>query len=187
MTTPGANAREVVRYDRDPESPGKPLHLVLPGGLVAVTALALAIVVAHRTYWREDLDEETAVWLFAILGAIYVCGAFLFSYGYRLYDLRRALLLTAFLVFFGVVLVALLAFVFIALRDVDVDLGGGGSDEAGDGEGLVAAILGSRGEGEGTPDTPPGQCPRCAFPGYPVREAPCARCGWPQPGTSPPN
>ncbi|HEX6844595.1 MAG TPA: hypothetical protein VF235_05705 [Actinomycetota bacterium] len=177
--TMGATAREVVRVDRDPRTPERPLHLVLPGGLVAVVALVLAILVAHRTYWAQELDEDAAVWLFAILGAIYTGGAFLFSYGYRLYDLRRALLLTVFIVLFGVILVALLAAIFIALRDVDLDLSG---PHEGGRRGLPD-LTGARADDQGEP-VADGTCPRCGFAGFPHRDAPCAACGWP--GSPPP-
>lgn len=185
-----ANAEQVVRYDRDPGTPGRPLHLLIPGGIVAVVAFLLAILVVYRTYWTQVLPERTAAVLLVILGLLYVGGVFLFSYGYRLYDVRRALLLTAVLVFLGVAIVALLAVVLIALRDADIDLPGGGSSD--DSTRWVADLGsggggggggGSRGGGDTLNAT--GTCPSCGFPGYPHNQAPCVRCGWPRPPASP--
>jgi hypothetical protein len=41
----GAKTQEVINYDHNEALPGKPLHILIPGGLVALAALAVIIVI----------------------------------------------------------------------------------------------------------------------------------------------
>jgi hypothetical protein len=110
----GAKTQEVINYDHDEALPGKPLHILIPGGLVALAALAVIIVVGYQTWFKGELDQNTGLVLIALLAPFYVGGVFLFSYGYELYNVPRALRLTAiivFLTFAAVVIVAVLFFV----------------------------------------------------------------------------
>jgi uncharacterized membrane protein YgcG len=91
--------RQVAEYHYDETRPGKPLHLLIPGGLIALGSLAIIVVIAWRTWLAGTFDEATATTLLILLAPIYVGGVFLFSYGYELYDLPRALRLTAIIVF----------------------------------------------------------------------------------------
>src|SRR5512132_226147 len=109
-----AKTQEVVDYDHDESLPGKPLHILIPGGLIALASLAVIVLVAYRTWWAVELDQATGLILIALLAPFYVGGVFLFSYGYELYNIPRALRLTAiivFLTFAAVVIVAVLFFV----------------------------------------------------------------------------
>ena len=106
--------REVVDYDHDESLPGKPLHILIPGGLVALVALAVIVLVGYLTWFEGRLDQNTGIVLLVILFPFYVGGVFLFSYGYELYNVPRAIRLTAiivFLTFAAVVIVAVLFFV----------------------------------------------------------------------------
>ena len=109
-----AKTREVVDYDHDETQPGKPLHILIPGGLVALGALAVIVLVGYMTWFKGQLDQNTGIVLIAILFPFYVGGVYLFSYGYELYNVKRAIRLTAIIVFFtfaAVVIVAVLFFV----------------------------------------------------------------------------
>ena len=109
-----AKTREVVDYDHDETQPGKPLHILIPGGLVALGALAVIILVGYMTWFEGQLDQNTGIVLIAILFPFYVGGVYLFSYGYELYNVKRAIRLTAIIVFLtlgAVVIVAVLFFV----------------------------------------------------------------------------
>lgn len=109
-----AKTHEVYEYDHDETKPGKPLHVLIPGGLIALAALALIVFIGYLTWFEESLGERTALPLIGILAPFYVGGVFLFSYGYELYNLPRALRLTAIIVFVtvaAVVIVAVLLFV----------------------------------------------------------------------------
>lgn len=110
----GAKTQEVIQYDRNESLPGKPLHILIPGGLVALAALAVIVLVAYLTWFEGELAQGTGLLLIAILAPFYVGGVFLFSYGYELYNIPRALRLTViivFLTFAAVVIVAVLFFV----------------------------------------------------------------------------
>jgi hypothetical protein len=110
----GAKTQEVIEYTQDESLPGKPLHILIPGGLVALAALAIMIVVGYQTWFKGELDQSTGLVLIALLAPFYVGGVFLFSYGYELYNVPRAIRLTAiivFLTFAAVVIVAVLFFV----------------------------------------------------------------------------
>jgi hypothetical protein len=110
----GAKTQEVISYDHDEALPGKPLHILIPGGLVALAALAVIVIVGYQTWFKGEMDQSTGLVLIAILAPFYIGGVFLFSYGYELYNVPRALRLTAiivFLTFAAVVIVAVLFFV----------------------------------------------------------------------------
>jgi DNA-directed RNA polymerase subunit RPC12/RpoP len=110
----GAKTQEVIAYDHDDSLPGKPLHILIPGGLVALAALGVMVLVAYQTWFNGQLEQRTGLLLIGLLLPFYVGGVFLFSYGYELYNIPRALRLTAiivFLTFAAVVIVAVLFFV----------------------------------------------------------------------------
>lgn len=110
----GAKTHEVIEYDRDETKPGKPLHILIPGGLVALGALGTIILVIYFTWFEGRLTETLGLGLIALLTPFYIGGVFLFSYGYELYNIPRALRLTAiivFLTFAAVVIVAVLILV----------------------------------------------------------------------------
>jgi len=110
----GAKTQEVINYDRDEGLPGKPLHILIPGGLVALAALTVIVVVGYQTWFKGEIAQSTGLVLIALLAPFYVGGVFLFSYGYELYNIPRAIRLTAiivFLTFAAVVIVAVLFFV----------------------------------------------------------------------------
>ena len=110
-----AKTQEVVAYDHDESLPGRPLHILIPGGLVALASLAVIILVAYMTWFTGDLDQGTGLLLIGLLAPFYVGGVFLFSYGYELYNIPRALRLTAIIVFLTVGAVVIVAVLFFLL------------------------------------------------------------------------
>jgi hypothetical protein len=110
-----AKTQEVVAYDHDESLPGKPLHILIPGGLVALASLGVIILVAYRTWFQGELDQSTGLLLIGLLAPFYVGGVFLFSYGYELYNIPRALRLTAIIVFLTVAAVVIVAVLFFLL------------------------------------------------------------------------
>jgi hypothetical protein len=111
----GAKTHEVVEYDHDDSKPGKPLHVLIPGGLVALGALGVIILVIYLTWFEGQLDQSLGTVLVAILFPFYVGGVFLFSYGYELYNLPRAIRLTAIIVFLTVAAVVIVAVLVLVL------------------------------------------------------------------------
>jgi hypothetical protein len=111
----GAKTQEVIAYDHDESLPGKPLHILIPGGLVALASLAVIVYVAYLTWFQGELDRGTGLLLIGLLAPFYVGGVFLFSYGYELYNIPRALRLTAIIVFLTVAAVVIVAVLFFLL------------------------------------------------------------------------
>ncbi len=114
-----AKTHEVVEYDHDDSKPGKPLHILIPGGLVALGALGTIILVAYLTWFEQRLDQSVGLIMIALLFPFYVGGVFLFSYGYELYNVPRAIRLTAIIVFLTVAAAVIVAVLILVL-------GGGG-------------------------------------------------------------
>ena len=110
-----AKTQEVVAYDRDESLPGKPLHILIPGGLVALAALGVIILVAYMTWIDGRFDQTTGLILIGLLAPFYVGGVFLFSYGYELYNVPRAIRLTAIIVFLTFAAVVIVAVLFVVL------------------------------------------------------------------------
>ena len=110
-----AKTQEVIDYDHDESLPGKPLHILIPGGLVALASLGVMIFVIYLTWFAERLNQGTGIVLLALLAPFYVGGVFLFSYGYELYNVPRALRLTAIIVFLTVGAVVIMAVLFFVL------------------------------------------------------------------------
>ncbi|MBC7877284.1 MAG: hypothetical protein H7Y59_08955 [Anaerolineales bacterium] len=114
----GAKTNEVIEYDHDDGKPGKPLHILIPGGLVALATLALIIFIGYQTWFEENLAQNLGLTLIIILAPFYVGGVFLFSYGYELYNIPRALRLTAIIVFFTLASVVIVAVLALALGNM---------------------------------------------------------------------
>ena len=74
-----AKTHEVVDYDHDDEKPGKPLHILIPGGLIALAVLALIIFIGYLTFVEESISQNLGLVLMGILSPFYVGGVFLFS------------------------------------------------------------------------------------------------------------
>lgn len=110
-----AKTHEVVDYNNDDSRPGKPLYIMIPGGLLALAVLAVIVYVAYLTWFAESLAEGTGIGLITLLAPFYVGAVFLFSYGYELYNIPRALRLTAIIVFFTVAAVVIVAVLFFLL------------------------------------------------------------------------
>jgi hypothetical protein len=112
-----AKAGEVAAYHRDREQPGKPLHLLVPGGLLALVSLVMMIWVSNLTWWEHGLSGSEGLLYMLLLAPVYAGSVFLFSYGYELYDLPKALRLTAILVFLSFLAIIIIAVLFALLGD----------------------------------------------------------------------
>lgn len=121
-----AKTNEVYEYDRDDEKPGKPLHLLIPGGILALAALAVIVFIGYQAFVEENLSQDLGITLMLILSPVYVGGVFLFSYGYELYNLPRALRLTAIIVFVTLASVVIVAVLIVVLGNMK----GGGSSSS---------------------------------------------------------
>jgi hypothetical protein len=197
-----ANTRQVVAHHYDDQRPGKPLYLLIPGGVIALASLALIVFIAYHIWIGTDLPEASGLPLIAVLAPVYIGGVFLFSYGYELYNLRKALRLTACSVVITVFAVVILAVLFVALGamgDRESRSSSSGrrvpilllSAMAGRGRvmafgrlyrraGLAGSPRGARGGSRVPTEPPPPQpieCPFCGQTYVPARPTTCPHCG----------
>jgi hypothetical protein len=110
-----AKTQQVIDYHHDESQPGKPLWLMVPGGVVALVCLLLEVLLVYRGFWDQTMDQSQASLWMALLAPIYIGGVFIFSYGYQMYDLKKALVLTAIIVFFTVAAVVIVAALAVLL------------------------------------------------------------------------
>ena len=122
-----SKTQEVVDYDHDASLPGKPLHILIPGGFIALAALGTIILVIYLTWFEGRVNESLGIGLIVLLAPFYIGGVFLFSYGYELYNIPRALRLTAIIVFLTVGAVVIVAVLFLVLASGGKGLTGGSS------------------------------------------------------------
>lgn len=125
-----ARSREVTRHHLDAEKPGKPLYLLVPGGLLAGAALLGIGLTGYAIWYTHSMPETEGLDRMALLLFPYFGGLLVFSYGYELYDWPRAIWLTLILGAIGLALVV----VFVALAAVLGALGGESDDEKADHE-----------------------------------------------------
>jgi DNA-directed RNA polymerase subunit RPC12/RpoP len=149
-----AKTQEVVAYDHDPSLPGKPLHILIPGGLVALASLGVIVYVAYLTWFQGELDQGTGLLLIGLLAPFYVGGVFLFSYGYELYNIPRALRLTAIIVFLTVAAVVIVAVLFFLLGS-GRDMSDSSSKKKSSGKQRTEARTTPPSRGAGVPDLGP--------------------------------
>lgn len=110
-----ARTDQVVQHHYDDSKPGKPLYLLIPGGLIALASLALIVYLAYASFLDQSMDSGQGILLILLLAPFYIGGVFLFSYGYELYDLGKAVRLTAIIVFITVAAVVIVAVLFAVL------------------------------------------------------------------------
>ena len=110
-----AKTRQVVDHHYDDARPGKPLYLLVPGGLIALASLALIVYIGYLALYKGDMPSDQGLTLMAILAPFYIGGVFLFSYGYELYNVPKALRLTASIVFITLSAVVIIAVLFVVL------------------------------------------------------------------------
>lgn len=109
-------SQEVVDYHYDEQKPGKPLWLLIPGALAALGSLALIIILAALSYGDQpSINPSLGTALIVALVPIYIGSVFLFSYGYELYDIPKAIRLTAIIVFLTLAAVFMFAVLLVVL------------------------------------------------------------------------
>lgn len=105
-----ARAAAVAEHHHDTANPDKPLWLMIPSGIVAFAAL-LGVLWDGYQLWvaTPAADPDLAIPKLLVALLIYFLALFGFSYGYELYDLKKALRLTIIIGLIG------LAAIFILL------------------------------------------------------------------------
>jgi hypothetical protein len=209
-----AKTRQVVDYHYDDDLPGKPLFLLIPGGLIALASLGLIIWIAYRTYYEGSLETGAGLPMILLLAPFYVGGVFLFSYGYELYDLPKALRDTAVIVFVTAASVVIVAVLF-ALAGMTGEGKSSSSSKSSSGKSSSSRTSSRRSSGDGSwgsdigpifvggnntrtvtrevvrevpveaPQPQPIPCPNCGRPYIPAStDYICPSCGAPAPAAS---
>jgi hypothetical protein len=107
-----AKTSEVKEYHYNDDKPGKPLRWLIPGGLIALASIGLIIYIAYQTWFNQTMDADRGLPMILLLAPFYIGGVYMFSYGYELYDQKKALRLTAIIVFVTVAFVVIIAVLF---------------------------------------------------------------------------
>jgi hypothetical protein len=134
-----AKTNHIVNYHYDEVEPGKPLYLLIPGGLIALGSLALIVYLAYATWFDGSMDQSTGLSLILVLAPFYIGGVFLFSYGYELYNIPKALRDTAIIVFITLAAVVIIAVLFFVIGE----LGGGRSSGSSNSKSSASSHSGS--------------------------------------------
>jgi len=144
------NQTQAVReFHYDDTHAGRPLYLLIPGGLIAVSALTLIVYIFYAMFVGQTLETSNGFLLIALLGPVYIGGVFLFSYGFELYDVRKAIRLTAIVVVTTVLIVIIIAVLFFLIGDSkgsssDKSSSGGGKSSSGASRGgLLSGVFSS--------------------------------------------
>jgi hypothetical protein len=202
--------RQVIDHHYDDQKPGKPLYLLIPGGLIALASLALIVYIAYLTWLQGQMSQDNGLTLILVLAPFYIGGVFLFSYGYELYNVPKALRLTAIVVFITVASVVILAVLFLILasmgergsdsrrssRSRSASYGGGGSwgglwpwpiffgGLGGPRQTVTREVIREVPAAPAEPAPPqPVQCPYCGSSYLPVENKfTCPNCGAADPG-----
>lgn len=203
-----SNARERaaevrVAIHKDGKRLRRPLFLLILGGILGIGGwLAVSYLTASSMWnygsWPGPFGLEMSVGIVA-----YLVGVTIFSWGWELGVAGRAIRVALLLAIAGIVVwivIAVVAFILVAMLKSDGDVGGGGgsggsgSGSGGGGEGILVGIgrtFGNTVEGfasGGGPlpvdesPLPPTACPTCGFIVDPNTMRLCPQCSTPVPG-----
>ncbi|MDX1377710.1 MAG: hypothetical protein R3307_02585 [Anaerolineales bacterium] len=98
------------------------------------------------------MEQNTGIILLALLAPFYIGGVFLFSYGYELYNIPRAIRLTAIIVFLTVAAVVIVAVLFFVLAGGGKMPSGSKNKSSGGGSKVKAKPTASSSRGSGLPN-----------------------------------
>lgn len=140
-----AKTREVREYHYDEARPGKPLYLLIPGGFLALASLGMIVYLLYLTLLEETLAPEQGGLFIALLAPVYIGSVFVFAYGYELYNVPRALRLTAIILFLTLSIVIIAAVLLMLAGGSSKKSGGSSSSKSssGGGKSLLTGIFGS--------------------------------------------
>jgi len=120
-------AREVVSHHCDTERPGKPLYLLIPGGLLAAGSLVAILLTGYTAFVNSTMPTQDATKHIALLLLPYFGFLLMFSYGYELYNWPKAIRLTLIVGFIGLAAVLVIVAIGFALSCLSESKGGGSS------------------------------------------------------------
>lgn len=149
--------RDVVAHHNDAAKEGRPLHLLVGGGVLAAVCAVLVGLLAYRTWYAHEVATDWGYAGVGLLFAIYTFGVFLFSYGYELYDTGKALRLTLIIAVLSVVaLFMMIAVLALAAKLKDVPSVLSSAPAESDGLGSLFGVAGSMVSDEAASEPDPG-------------------------------
>lgn len=113
-----ARAHEVSDYHYDDSKPGKPLRLLIPGGLLAIASFIALGMVGYGVWVQGGVSSSQGQLWIALLLVPYFGGLYIFCYGYELYDVGCAIKWTLIIGIAGILILAVGIAVLAALGKV---------------------------------------------------------------------
>jgi hypothetical protein len=176
------HGRQIAAYEQAPARPRRPLFTMLAGLLLAAVSAVLCTLLAYDIWYESRVPAESGLFGVSLLFCFYVGGAYLFSYGYELYDVSRAIRLTIVLAVLGVLALAFMVVALVVLAFIKT--GAGLAVSEGHGKQALGALsyLGADDDEDGPlkAEPIPGfsmlTCKRCERQFFPV--PPDAVCPW---------
>lgn len=110
--------QKVVAYQHDPARAGRPIGVMLAGGVLAIVAAVLCARLAYAIWYLESVDLDHGIYGVSFLFVLFVLGSYYFALGYELYDVPRAVRLTVVFALFGILGLAFMIGVLIALAAI---------------------------------------------------------------------
>jgi hypothetical protein len=134
--------RDVVNYQTDPATTGRPVSFLLGGGLLAVVSAVLCGLLAYDIWYRQEVSADRGLFGVSLLFVLYVAGVYIFALGFELYDVARAIRLTLVIAVLSVIGLAVMIGVFAVLVKLraGANVLAGSEDEAGNVLGLAGGF-----------------------------------------------
>lgn len=171
-------ARLGFNRQHDPAAEGRPVSLMVGGGLLAVVAMTLCLLLARQIWLAGEIEQEPGLYGVSLLFVLFVGGVYVFALGYELNDAGRAVRLTLILAILGLAGLVLVISVFVALAWLKA-----GASSAAPGRqarGVLGLVSGfDAPEREEQPRHTLAfsvQCPKCEYAFIPI--PPAAVCPW---------
>lgn len=167
-------------YQQDAASEGRPVSLMLAGGLLALVSAAFCGLLARQIWLANEVPSGSGLWGVSLLFVLYVGGLYVFCLGYQLYDVGRALRLTLIFAVISIIALTIVIGTFVVLaklRSGATVLTGAG-DKAGPLVGMLGTFEGDdeAARGERDPLDFLIRCPHCHDDFTPT--PPAAVCPW---------
>ena len=74
-----ARTQEVVDHHFDDAKPGKPLRWLIPGGILALVSLSLAVYIVDQTWDAHKIKPSDGLRQILLLAPLYIVSVFIWS------------------------------------------------------------------------------------------------------------
>lgn len=171
-------ARLGLSRQEDPAASGRPVSLMVGGGLLAVVSMTLCLLLARQIWLTGEVAQEPGLYGVSLLFVLFVGGVYVFALGYELNDVGRAVRLTLILAVLGLAGLVLVVSVFVVLAWLKA--GAGSAAPGRQARGVLGLMSGFDSAEEEEPQRHTlafsVQCPKCEYAFIPI--PPAAVCPW---------